>query len=97
MIKHIVMWKFKEGEEENIQKFRQELLALKDEISELKSIEVGININPKNEYQAVLISEFESMKDLEAYKTNPKHVKVSEFCKSIRIERVSVDFKEEEK
>lgn len=88
------MWKFKEGEDENIKKFRKDLLSLKDEIPELKSIEVGLNINPNNEYQAVLISEFESMEDLEAYKTNPKHVKVSEFCKSIQIDRVSVDFEE---
>ena len=32
MIKHIVMWKFKEGEQENMMLFRERLLALKGQI-----------------------------------------------------------------
>ena len=92
MIRHIVMWKFKEGEEENIKKFTDGLMALKGEIEEIKAMEIGININPANEYQAVLVSDFESMEDMEKYKSNPKHVKVSELCKSIRIDRVCIDY-----
>ena len=92
MIKHVVMWKFKEGERENMHKFLNALKALEGEIKELKSMEIGINTNPKNNYDAVLISEFETMEDLEKYKNNPKHLEVSKFCKSIREERGSVDF-----
>lgn len=93
MIKHIVMWKFKEGEKENMLLFRDKLLALSNEIDEIKSIEVGINMNkPEKNYDAVLISEFESLEDLDKYINNPKHKVVSEFCKSIRIDRKSVDF-----
>lgn len=92
MIKHIVIWKFRENEEENMRKFLGELNRLKDIIPEIKSMETGININPKNEYDAILISEFETMEDLERYKTNPEHVKVSGLCKKIRVDRQAIDY-----
>lgn len=92
MIKHIVMWKFKEGEEENIKKFLEGLNELKGKIPEIKNLETGININPKNEYDAILISEFENMEDLEKYKNDPRHVKVSNMCKEIRISRQAIDY-----
>ena len=86
------MWKFKENEEENIKKFLKGLNDLKEIIPEIKNMETGININPKNEYDAVLISEFETMEDLENYKNNPEHVKVSALCKEIRVERQAIDY-----
>lgn len=92
MIKHIVMWKFKDGEEENMHKFLDGLMALKDQIEVVKNMEVGVSINSKNNYDAVLISEFETMEDLEKYKNDPRHVKVSALCKSIRTERGAVDY-----
>ena len=92
MIKHIVIWKFKENEEENIKKFLKGLNNLKTIIPEIKNMETGININPKNEYDAILISEFETMEDLEKYKNNPEHIKVSKLCKSIRIDRQAIDY-----
>lgn len=93
MIKHIVMWKFKEGEHENMLLFRDRLLALKGRIPEIRSMEVGININPSDRsYDAVLVSEFDSMDDLRAYSTNPLHVEVSDFCKTIRTASVSCDY-----
>lgn len=93
MIKHIVMWKFKENEEENMKKFLNGLNNLKKIIPEIKSLETGININPKNEYDAILISEFETMEDLEKYKNNPEHIKVSALCKKIRLDRQAIDYK----
>ena len=92
MIKHIVMWKFKENEEENMNKFLDGLNSLKNIIPEIKYMETGININPKNEFDAILISEFETMEDLENYKNNPEHIKVSELCKSIRLDRQAIDY-----
>ena len=70
MIKHIVMWKFKDGEEENMKKFLEGLNSLKNIIPEIKYMETEININPKNNYDAILISEFETMEDLEKYKNS---------------------------
>lgn len=92
MLKHIVMWKFKENEEENMKKFLDGLNSLKSIIPEIKNMETGININPKNEFDAILISEFETMEDLEKYKNHPEHLKVSALCKSIRLDRQAIDY-----
>lgn len=93
MIKHIVMWKFKEGERENMLLFRDKLLALKGQIPEIRAMEVGININPSDRsFDAVLVSEFDSLDALKSYSTNPLHVAVSEFCKGIRTQSASVDY-----
>ncbi|MBR6678299.1 MAG: Dabb family protein [Oscillospiraceae bacterium] len=90
MIRHIVMWKFREGEEENVQRFLDGLQSLYGVIPELKQCEVIRNVKEGN-YDAALISTFDSMEDLEAYKKDPRHVEVSNLCKSIRIDRVAVD------
>lgn len=93
MIRHIVMWKFKDEQEENIIIFREKLLALSNEIPEIISAEVGININaPEKNYDAVLVSDFNTLDDLNKYINNPKHKIVSGFCKSIRVDRVAVDY-----
>lgn len=93
MIKHIVMWKFKEGEQENMMLFRKRLLALKDQIPEIRAMEVGVNINPsERSYDAVLVSEFDSLEALKSYSVNPLHKAVSDFCKTIRTNSVSVDY-----
>ena len=92
MIKHIVMWKFKENEEENMKKFLEGLNSLKNIIPEITYMETGININPKNEFDAILISEFKTMEDLEKYKNHPEHLKVSALCKSIRVDRQAIDY-----
>ena len=55
-------------------------------------MEVAKNCNPANTFDAVLISEFETMEDMETYKNDPRHVEVSNLCKSIRLERVAVDY-----
>lgn len=93
MIKHIVMWKFKENERENMLIFRDRLLALKSQIPEIRAMEVGINVNPsERSYDAVLVSEFDSLEALRSYSVNPLHVAVSDFCKTIRTSAASVDY-----
>lgn len=91
MIKHIVMWKFKDGSEEKADEFLRGLKALYGEIPEIKSLEVGVSASEKNDCDAVLIAEFETFSDLEKYKNDPRHVAVSSLCKQIRVERHSVD------
>lgn len=93
MIKHIVMWKFKEDERENMLVFRDRLMALKGQIPEIRALEVGININPsERSFDAVLVSEFDSLQALHSYSVNPLHVAVSDFCKTIRTHSASVDY-----
>ena len=76
MLKHIVMWKFKPGTEAEREKFLTGLKGLYGVIPQIREQEVGVNRGPGN-YDAVLVSVFDSMEDLEAYKTDPRHVAVS--------------------
>lgn len=91
MIKHIVMWKFKPGTETEMHTFLDGLRGLYGVIPQIREQEVGVNCAPGN-YDAALISVFDSMEDLDAYKHDPRHVKVSALCKAIRTDRVAVDF-----
>lgn len=91
MIRHIVMWKFREGTEAQAEEFLTKLQGLYGVIPQLRSCEVAKNIGAGN-YDAVLVSEFDSLDELAAYKTDPRHVAVSSLCKSIRVDRVAVDY-----
>ena len=91
MIKHIVMWKFKPGTEKERKEFLTGLRGLYGVIPQIREQEVGVNLVSGN-YDAVLVSTFDSLEDLEAYKADPRHVKVSSLCKSIRESRVAVDY-----
>ena len=92
MIKHVVIWKFKENEEAAMRKFLDALESLRPIIPEIIEMETGVNVNPENDYDAILISKFESFEALERYKNHPEHIKVSNLCKSIRVERQAIDF-----
>lgn len=91
MIKHIVMWKFLPDKEAEVKEFLTGLQNLYGVIPQIKSQEIGVNALPGN-YDAVLISTFDTPEDLQAYKTDPRHVAVSALCKSIRTDRVAVDY-----
>lgn len=93
MIKHVVMWKFKENTGKEMDEFLEGLKSLENQIPEIKSMQVGKNID-NDEYDAILISEFESVEDMNKYKTDPRHVKVSNMCKEIRTKRTAFDFEE---
>ena len=91
MIRHIVMWKFRPGTQAEQAQFLEGLRGLQGVIPQLKKSEVAVNVGEGN-YDAVLVSEFESLEDLAVYKKDPRHVAVSSLCKSIRENRVAVDY-----
>ena len=97
MIRHIVMWKLKDfGQTEikalNAARLKDELYHLKNEIVQIKALKVGINLNPENEYDVVLESEFDNWEDLDIYQKHPAHLKVVEFVKTVRDLRAAVDY-----
>ena len=91
MIRHIVMWKFRPGTEAEQARFLEGLRSLQGVIPQLLKSEVAVNVGRGN-YDAVLVSEFESLEALETYKNDPRHKAVSALCKSIREDRVAVDY-----
>ncbi len=92
MVRHIVMWKFKEDCEQQIREFLDALMDLYGKIEVIRDMEVGINIEPENEYNAVLVATFDSMEDLNKYKTDPRHVAAASLHAELRISRKAIDY-----
>ena len=92
MIQHIVMWKFREGTQAQAEEFLTRLAGLAGQIECIRSMSVRRSAVPGSAYDAVLVSEFASLEDLDAYKNDPRHKAVSALCKSIREDRVAVDY-----
>ena len=91
MIRHIVMWKFRPGTEAEQKQFLDGLRALQGVIPQLLKSEVAVNVGEGN-YDAALISDFDSLEDLARYKADPRHRAVSALCQSIRESRAAVDY-----
>ena len=85
MVKHIVMFDFKEeNKEENLLKAKAMLEALVEKVPTLKSMEVGINFSQESRAMDMsLYSEFEDKAGLEAYAVHPAHLEVVAFIKSV--------------
>jgi len=98
MIKHVVMWTLKEnaggrGMEENARLMKERLEGLPARIDGIRSFEVGLNFEGSEDASdIVLISEFDSREDLEAYQAHPAHVEARDFIRGIREEHRVVDY-----
>ncbi|MGF1637547.1 MAG: Dabb family protein [Cyclobacteriaceae bacterium] len=98
MIKHVVMWRFKDKaedltREENKKLLTQKLLDLPKFIQEIDSLEVGENFTSSPAaYELVLITTHESKEALKAYQVHPRHQEVVAFVSEVVSDRVVVDF-----
>jgi hypothetical protein len=94
MIKHIVMWKFKEEvAEADKMEMKRQLESLKGVVPSVVSIEAGLDLSKKEaSMDMALYTEFQTMEDLTAYATHPEHLKVVEFVKPLVCERAVVDY-----
>jgi hypothetical protein len=99
MIRHIVLFKFKETAEgktksENLLAFKALLEALPAQIPQIRYQQVGINSEKASSenYDLALISDFESLEDLQQYIIHPSHVAVGNFSKPRRLTRTCVDY-----
>ena len=99
MIKHIVMWTIREGETprakfEKMAEVKARILDLKDRIHEIVSMDVYFNSPsaPDDNYDVILISEFNSWADLDAYQKHPLHLEVVEYIRNVRQNRVGIDY-----
>ena len=98
MLKHIVMWRFKDealgkSKAENIETFKSMLENLVGVIDEIVSLRLGKNVvQSDTASDLVLDSEFKSVDDLNAYNTHPEHQKVLAFGKEVIAERRAVDY-----
>ncbi len=97
MINHVVLFKLKDfpdGEKQEVRERIKSLLeGLKGKISELKYIEVGLNVELNTRaYDVSLITHFESKADLDTYAVHPEHLKVSDYIRASTSARAAVDY-----
>ena len=99
MIRHIVMWKLKDNaegasKEKNAEKLKMILEGLPTTIKEIKSVQVGIQINPEDPdaLDVVLISDFETDLDFKMYTRHPSHKRAVDIIHKLAEKRFYVDY-----
>lgn len=97
MIKHIVLFKMREDiasehKKSELLEIKADLEALVGKVPTLRSMEVGLNCNDKEQYDLSLVSVFEDMAGLEAYAVHPEHVAVGKRIRAMLDARACTDY-----
>ena len=97
MVKHIVMFKLKDEalvaeKLAAMQNFKQAIEALPAKIPVIRNIEVGLNINPGEQWHIALYSEFDSLDDVKYYAQHPDHVAAGKLLADVKESRACVDY-----
>ena len=93
MVKHVVMWRLREKDENGLSLIRRLLTRLPELIDGLESLEIGENFNSSPfAYDMVLITTHKDQQALEKYRGHPEHVAVANRIKELTKERAVVDF-----
>ena len=95
MIKHIVMFRLKGTPEERLEvaeRFRDALLSLPAQIPVLRSMEVGINSNPAEDWDVVLTAVVDSLEEVDIYAKHPAHVAAASLLAGHKDSRACVDY-----
>ena len=99
MIRHVCMFKFKEfadgrTKSENVTITKNMLDKLPETIPYIINSKtyIGDECQKQDNYDLILISDFESLETLEKYKVHPDHVAVDNFMRPVRLSRVCIDY-----
>jgi len=98
MIRHIVLFKFKEqadgkSKAENVAATREMLEALPAKIPQILNSTTQTNLDGASTENAdlILISDFESLETLQEYLVHPDHKAVGAFMRPLRESRAGID------
>ncbi len=84
MVTNNLLIKLKERDRENVEKARDVLLGMKGKIDVLRGIRVETDIrHGESSYDILLITNFSSMEDMEAYLAHPVHTEVSKYIAGV--------------
>ncbi len=97
MVRHIVLFRLKEDlapekRKEVMETFKKDIEALPAVIPFIRFVEVGFNINPGEQWDLCLNSEFDSLEQVKEYATNPHHVRVAGALKPFLSGRSCTDY-----
>ncbi len=95
MITHIVLFKLRERSRKNMDKALGLLRGLEGAVPTLRGLTVGEDVvRAGRSHDIGLIARFDDLSGLEAYRKDPKHVRVAEHMREISGSIVAVDFEE---
>lgn len=98
MVRHVVMFKLKEfaspaEKQAKLDEIKTKLEALIDKIDVLRKIEVKFNCNPDETWDLILITELDSLADVNTYANHPEHVAVAKgIIGPVKADRACVDY-----
>ena len=93
MLKHIVLFKMQEGKEDAAETLMEKLRYLPTVTNIPKSFEVGRNVvKLAVNWDVALVSTFESVEDLMAYKNLPAHDEFVDYMRTVCDPIKAVDF-----
>lgn len=98
MIKHIVVWRFKDQalgatKAENLARAKAAIETLRESVPSVRHLEVGVDIRADHDPSDLAVyCEFDSVEDLQAYQTHPEHVRVAKLVGEMRETRAVVDY-----
>ncbi len=97
MVKHIVLFQLDPRMDSSLKQqvmhdFKSAIEALPAEIPFLRSVQVGINVNPSESFDLALYSEFDSLDDVRAYAVHPAHVAAASLIGPYKVSRSCVDY-----
>jgi hypothetical protein len=98
MLKHIVMWRYKDGAEgksplEHAQWMKQNLEALVGVVPEILGLEYGIDqMSTPASYHCVLTVVVADAESLKRYANHPEHLKIVDYASRVTESRVVVDY-----
>lgn len=98
MIKHIVVWRFKDEalgqtREHNVERAKSAIESLRGVVPGLLHLEAGVDIGAaRDSCDLVIYSEFADRASLDAYQVHPEHVKVAQLVGEMRELRAAIDY-----
>lgn len=97
MIRHIVSWKLTGTDiaevDAQVERIAADLESLVGRIAEIRSIQVVRNVvNPRQNFDAAVIADFDDTDALLRYIEHPAHVEASAYLKSVTAQRACVDY-----
>ncbi|MDE6172731.1 Dabb family protein [uncultured Bacteroides sp.] len=97
MVKHIVLFKLKNEVPVDVKlaamnAFKNAIEALPAQISVIRKIEVGLNMNPAETWDIALYSEFDTLEDVKSYAVHPAHVAAGKLIAEVKESRACVDY-----
>ncbi len=93
MVTHIVLFKLHDRSSANAQKLRDALESMRGKISQIKHMEIGVNmVESARAYDVALTQKFDSLVAMQEYQTHPVHQAVLPYLREVSASIVAVDY-----